>query len=331
MSKALFTEVVCNPSTTAAIVTSKTMFSSINSVDSSDLWASGIRDLTKNPSAALAQSRANTTRAFKSCDIIAAPARPTNFGRGAHVHREMRLNMIDKFWYSGHERIGLIYPLLAFRAIWRYHPIRADRLARALAALSGAPEGWVWRVGIQKSGPLVSFRVPPTPFRKPAYTKGPGHCCVCGQPIFRFGLHRDLWGDRRPNQNATWHSCCVAAWNLWIAPSDHVRHLKVLQKRRCLATSDRLLKNAEVDHHVPLFKVWHDYRDRPWPALLAFWGVPNLQVINRSAHVEKCAQEAGERRVRVIPAIADRSPQTVYRPEGSSPVLSVSLSCAAQA
>src|SRR6202171_2915486 len=117
---------------------------------------------------------------------------------------------------------------------WCYHPIRADKLTRALAALSGAPEGWVWRVGIQKSGPLVSFRVPPTPFREPAYTKGPGHCCVCGQPIFR----------------------------LWIAPSDHVRHLKVLQKRRCLATGERLLKNAEVDHRVPLFKVWRDYRDR---------------------------------------------------------------------
>jgi hypothetical protein len=27
--------------------------------------------------------------------------------------------------------------------------------------------------------------------------------------------------------------------------------LKVLQKRRCLATGERLLKNAEVDHHVP--------------------------------------------------------------------------------
>jgi hypothetical protein len=43
------------------------------------------------------------------------------------------------------------------------------------------------------------------------------------------------------------------------------------------------------------FKVWHDYRDRPWPLLAS--GVLNLQVINRSAHVEKCAQEAGERRV----------------------------------
>jgi hypothetical protein len=46
----------------------------------------------------------------------------------------------------------------------------------------------------------------------------------------------------------------------------------------------------------PLFKVWRDYRDRSWPALLAFWGVPNLKVINRAVHVEKSAREAGERK-----------------------------------
>jgi hypothetical protein len=113
----------------------------------------------------------------------------------------------------------------------------------------------------QKSGPLVSFRVPPTPFREPAYTKGPGHCCVCGQPIFRFGWHRDLWGDRRPNQNAKWHSCCVAAWNLWIAPSDHVRHLKVLQKRRCLATSERLLSVWCWRMRFPTAKTLWPYRE----------------------------------------------------------------------
>ena len=32
-----------------------------------------------------------------------------------------------------------------------------------------------------------------------------------------------------------------------------------------------------------------------WPQLLAFWGVPNLQVVNRSAHATKCAQESGDR------------------------------------
>ena len=33
-----------------------------------------------------------------------------------------------------------------------------------------------------------------------------------------------------------------------------------------------------------------------WPNLLDFWGLPNLQLINRDAHVAKCAVEAGGRR-----------------------------------
>jgi hypothetical protein len=47
---------------------------------------------------------------------------------------------------------------------------------------------------------------------------------------------------------------------------------------------------------VPLFRVWSDHRDTPWPALLAYWGLPNLQVINRDTHVAKCATEARDRR-----------------------------------
>jgi len=147
-------------------------------------------------------------------------------------------------------------PRRAVDSYWRQHPVRADRLARALAAKSGAPKGWAWRVGLHKASGAVGFRVPPTPFREPAHAKGPGHCCVCGQPVFRLGWHRDLWGGQAPNPNATWHACCVAAWNLWIAPSDHVRHLKALQKRRCVATGERLLRSAEVDHRVPVFRVW---------------------------------------------------------------------------
>ena len=33
-------------------------------------------------------------------------------------------------------------PRLAVDSYWRAHPIRADRLARALAARSGTPTGW---------------------------------------------------------------------------------------------------------------------------------------------------------------------------------------------
>jgi hypothetical protein len=72
-------------------------------------------------------------------------------------------------------------------------------------------------------------------------------------------------------------------------------HLKRIQRHRCRVTGGRLWKTAEIDHRVPLFRVWRHHRADPWPVLLGYWGLPNLQVINRPAHVEKCAQEAGER------------------------------------
>jgi hypothetical protein len=185
-------------------------------------------------------------------------------------------------------------PRRAVESYWRHHPIRADKLARALAAFSGAPEGWVWEIS---SGAPLGFRAPPAPFREKAHAKRPGYCCVCGQPVFRFGWHRDLWRDEAPNRNASWHACCVAAWRLWTAPSDHVRHLRRLQNHRCAVTGARLAKDAEVDHRVPLFQVWRsgERTERAWPALLIYWGVPNLQVINRSAHMEKCGLESASR------------------------------------
>ena len=124
----------------------------------------------------------------------------------------------------------------------------------------------------------------------------PGFCCVCGQPVFRFGWHVDLWGGG-PNKNATWHCACVIAWQFWNAPSGEAPLLRRLQARRCAERGGRLWKSAEVDHRVPLFQVWSEHRDTPWPALLAFWGLPNLQAINRDAHVAKCASEARERSV----------------------------------
>jgi hypothetical protein len=79
-------------------------------------------------------------------------------------------------------------PRLAVDSYWRAHSIRADRLARALAARSGAPKGWIWQLGSNgKSGLPAMFRTPPAPYRERAYAKGPGFCCVCGQPVYRFG------------------------------------------------------------------------------------------------------------------------------------------------
>jgi hypothetical protein len=187
-------------------------------------------------------------------------------------------------------------PRLAIDSYWRAHPLRADRLARALAARSGAPAGWTWRIKSPADNDVpASFRAPPAPYREKAFGRGPGFCCVCGQPVYRLGWHEDLW-DRGPNKNAVWHTACVTAWRLWNAPSDYAKLLRRLQGRKCATSGARLWKTSEVDHRVPLFKVWREHRETDWPALLGFWGLPNLQVINRDQHAEKCAAEANTRR-----------------------------------
>ena len=63
------------------------------------------------------------------------------------------------------------------------------------------------------------------------------------------------------------------------------------------------MEGAEVDHRVPLFRVWSEHRETPWPDLLTYWGLPNLQVINHDVHAVKCAIEARDRRAaRLAPA-----------------------------
>jgi hypothetical protein len=209
-------------------------------------------------------------------------------------------------------------PRLAVDGYWRAHPLRADRLARALAFRSGAPAQWKWRLATEgSSGLLASFRTPPAPYREKAFALGPGHCCVCGQPVYRFGWHTDLW-DGGPNRNASWHSACVTAWRFWIAPSDHVTVLKRLQNRRCAATGGRLWKAAEVDHRIPLFRIWGEMREMPWPALLSFWGLPNLQVINREVHVAKCANEAVHRS-RQRPGRSPEGRPAAFKARGPTP------------
>jgi hypothetical protein len=186
-------------------------------------------------------------------------------------------------------------PRLAVDGYWRAHPLRADRLARALAARNGAPPGWIWRLGSPRDGLPASFRAPPAPYREAAFARGPGFCCVCGEPVYRFGWHLDLWNGGA-NRNARWHAACVVAWDLWCGPGDFAPALRRLQGKRCAQTGARLWKTAEVDHRIPLYRVWREHRAAAWPDLLAFWGLPNLQVINRDAHAAKCAAEAGDRR-----------------------------------
>jgi hypothetical protein len=199
-------------------------------------------------------------------------------------------------------------PRLAVDSYWRAHPIRADRLARALAAHSGAPSGWSWILdNDRREGLPGTFRIPPAPYRERAYAKGPGFCCVCGRPVYRFAWHVDLW-DAGPNKKASWHAACVVAWQFWNAPNEQTALLRRLQARRCAQSGGRLWKSAEVDHRIPLFQVWAEYRTAPWPELLRYWGLPNLQLINRDVHVMKCVAEARHRRSRRAAGIGTEVP-----------------------
>src|SRR5260370_685236 len=89
----------------------------------------------------------------------------------------------------------------------------------------------------------ANFRIPPAPYRERRFARGAGFCCICGQPVYRFGWHVDLW-DGGTNRNAVWHAACVVAWDLWTAPSDYARVLRRLQQRRCAETGQRLWKTA---------------------------------------------------------------------------------------
>ena len=183
-------------------------------------------------------------------------------------------------------------PRLAIESYWGAHPIRADRLARALAGRTGSPKGWTWRISDSpKSGLSATFRMPPTPYREPAHSLGPGYLLRLRPARLQAWMAQGS-AERRSKQNAMWHCACVIAWRFWNTPNSEAGLLRRLQGRRCGQTGGRLWNDAEVDHRIALFLVWRDHRGKAWPKLLSYWGLPNLQVINREAHVAKCAVEA---------------------------------------
>ena len=107
----------------------------------------------------------------------------------------------------------------------------AHRLARALAAKSGAPDNWTWRLADKrKRGLPATFRTPPAPYRETKYARRPLASAV--SRFFVFGWHVDTGGGG-PNRNATWHCACVITWQFWNAPSGEAP-LRRLQARRCV-------------------------------------------------------------------------------------------------
>src|SRR5580704_4434460 len=75
-------------------------------------------------------------------------------------------------------------PRLAIESYWGAHPLRADRLARALAARSGAPSGRTWRLGDRGGGVPTSSGPRPAHYRNRKTPGGRGCCCFSGNPVF---------------------------------------------------------------------------------------------------------------------------------------------------
>ena len=75
-------------------------------------------------------------------------------------------------------------PRLMIDSYWRAHPVRADRLARALATRSGAPSGWTWQLGSNRnSGLPTTFRTPPAPYRERKYARELDSAACAGSPF----------------------------------------------------------------------------------------------------------------------------------------------------
>ena len=89
---------------------------------------------------------------------------------------------------------------------------------------------------------------------------------------------------------------------LWTAPARTTGYCADYSQGN-VPTGRRLLKTAEVDHHMPLFRVWREQRDTPWPTLLNFWGVRPSGNQSRGARGEML-DEANYRRKVAIEHVA---------------------------
>ena len=172
----------------------------------------------------------------------------------------------------------------------------AQKITLRLCRLSGLVDGFIWPPAPRQQRRLYSppprsrHREPPLPFHSFIH-KGAGHCRVCGQPVYgKEGSHLKRFGESK----RTWHSVCVTSYDVMVNTGSYYREICLRQEGLCNISSEPI-RHAEIDHAVPLYRIARDHSARLWYRLLRYWMLPNLQVINREAHVAKCAAEAKER------------------------------------
>lgn len=179
-------------------------------------------------------------------------------------------------------RTGLVegYQWMRTASYWNNEPIPADRIRAARA----------------------SHRSPPLPFHSFKHL-GPGHCRVCGQPIYGAGDYRKTAVSKHKRDSLrTWHDVCTTTYFVMTKPNDFLGVIALRQQGLCAISGHPVgppareyIGHADVDHEVPLFRVARDHADEPWFDLLRFWTLSNLRAITKEAHISKNAAEAKER------------------------------------
>ena len=193
-------------------------------------------------------------------------------------------------------------PRLAVDSYWRAHPLRADRLARALAARSGTPAGWQWR--LQADG---GKDLPATfgPRRRPtARSDSRGArdiaACVASRCSGWAGMSTSGATARTGTPSGTRPASPLAALERAERPRQAAAKIAGPEMRHEWRASVEDLRGRPPHPAVPRLARASRPGLAPTPQFL---GAANLQVINRDAHVEKSAAEAFSRRRNLTVAV----------------------------
>lgn len=208
-------------------------------------------------------------------------------------------------------RMGYDTPSLRVSRYWYRHPRRAFALMMAMMRANETPiiSDWprvvsqsrfTWHGPGGKPATIIKpdktlFREPPQPYLSHEPYRMIG-CPMCGGQRYKLGWHKD-WDGSGICQKGYWHAACGTAYRLMRNPFDYWKYFYDRQNGICSLSGESLgeKNNIQIDHFVPLYKVYRDYRDYPIEDIMVFWGPDNLRAVTKKAHKIKSKFESAER------------------------------------
>ena len=156
-----------------------------------------------------------------------------------------------------------------------------------------------------KHGLPATYRTPPAPYRERAYMQGPGFCRRRGGDRCIASVGMSICAMVAPHERKLALRLCdrVAVSN---APSgDTVGSCGGCKRVAVARAADGCGRAPKLITACRCFEFGANTGETPWPELLTYWGLPNLQVINSDIHAAKCATEARDRRA-ALPTVTSQ-------------------------